>query len=182
MFQEDFEDWNESLFALGHRTVRTAVRDYIRNNGIYTGSARYISRQLADVLKEDKYMAWPEEEVAKHLKSGRTLNSCQNPAVRAKIEANISNAIGLTVIQPTATLNPTAAPNLTAAIYGTTLNPPIFTPMPSPSPPPAPGLTAKTLTDLSKLYSNEAKFGGEMYNILDAKLKIFREMCRMTDI
>jgi hypothetical protein len=57
MFQEDFENWDEDLFALGHKTVRAAVRDYIRNNGIYTGGARYISRQLADVLKEDKYTA-----------------------------------------------------------------------------------------------------------------------------
>jgi hypothetical protein len=120
--------------------------------------------------------------VAKHLKSGRTLNSCQNPAIRAKIEADINNAIGLTTIQPTATLNPTAAPNPTAELHGATLRPIIYTPIPSPSPPPALGLTAKALTDLSKLYSNEAKFGGEMYDILDAKLKIFREMCRMADI
>ena len=41
----------------------------------------------------------------------------------------------------------------------------------------------KALTDLSKLYSNEAlKFSGEKYDILDAKLKIFRETCRKAGI
>src|SRR4051794_31349573 len=39
-------------------------------------------------------------------------------------------------------------------------------------------ITTKALTDLSKLYNSEAlKFSGEMYDILDTKLKIFREMC-----
>ena len=50
--------------------------------------------------------------------------------------------------------------------------------------PPAQDLaTMKALTDLAKLYNNEAlKFSGEKYDILDAKLKIFRETCRKADI
>lgn len=38
--------------------------------------------------------------------------------------------------------------------------------------------TSKVLTDLGKLYYNDSnKFGGELYDILDAKLKIFRDLC-----
>jgi hypothetical protein len=68
------------------------------------------------------------------------------------------------------------------AAMGTTI--PQFTTFSSTSPiPPIQGLAIKILTDLSKLYNSEAlKFGGEMYDILDAKLKIFHEMCRKADV
>ena len=36
----------------------------------------------------------------------------------------------------------------------------------------------KLLTELTKLYSDqEKKFGGEMYNILNSKLRIFYDCC-----
>ena len=49
--------------------------------------------------------------------------------------------------------------------------------------PPIQGLMMKLLTDLSKLYNNKAlKFGSEMYDILDVKLKIFYEICYKANI
>ena len=168
LFQEDFEGWDEALFTLSHKTARTALRDYMRDNGISIGGAKYISQQLADVLREDKYMDWSEEEITKQLRSGRTFNSYQNPTVRARIEASMAAAAPTTIRTTMTTPTPTI-----------TLQKPIPGPIqfsPTPPPPPAHGLTTKALTDLSKLYNNEAmKFGGEMYDILDAKLRIFRE-------
>jgi len=179
LFQEDFEDWDENLFAMGHRSIRTTMRDFMRDNGINIGGARYISQQLANILKEGRYMEWPEEEITKQMKSGRTFNSYQNPAVRAKIEANINNTAAK--MQPT-----TTTPSPTTTSQGTTSGPTLSSPMLPPlhpPPPPANGPTIKALTDLSKLYHSETlKFGGEMYDILEAKLKIFRELCRKTDI
>jgi hypothetical protein len=69
-----------------------------------------------------------------------------------------------------------ATPNSTAALHGATLKSTLFTLTLFSSPLPVSSLMAKALTDLSKLYSNKAKFGGEMYNILDTKLKIFYKM------
>ena len=43
-------------------------------------------------------------------------------------------------------------------------------------------LNSKALTDLIKLYNDDNKFGGELYDILDAKLKIFRDLCKKTSI
>jgi len=119
-------------------------------------------------------MDWPEEEITKQLKSGRTFNSYQNPAIRARIEANMS-AIAPATVQTAITSNLTITPQRrTPEPTQSSLMPP---------PPPPHGLTTKALTDLSKLYNSETiKFGGEMYDILDAKLKIFCEMCRMVNI
>jgi hypothetical protein len=39
------------------------------------------------------------------------------------------------------------------------------------------GSIAKMLTDLNKFYTNELKFGGEFYDVLNAKLKVFYELC-----
>jgi hypothetical protein len=39
------------------------------------------------------------------------------------------------------------------------------------------GSIAKMLTNLNKLYTNELKFGGEFYDVLNAKLKVFYELC-----
>ncbi|RKF54613.1 integrase and RNaseH domain-containing protein [Golovinomyces cichoracearum] len=42
---------------------------------------------------------------------------------------------------------------------------------------------AKALTDLGKLYSDsDNKFGGERYDVLDTKLKIFKELCQKAGI
>jgi hypothetical protein len=43
-------------------------------------------------------------------------------------------------------------------------------------------VTAKMLEFLFKLYTNESKFGGEFYNVLNAKLQIFRNICRKVGI
>jgi hypothetical protein len=69
LFQEDFEDWDKNLFAMDHRSIRTTMRDFIRDNSINIGGARYISQQLANILKEDRYMEWPKEEITKQVKS-----------------------------------------------------------------------------------------------------------------
>jgi hypothetical protein len=39
------------------------------------------------------------------------------------------------------------------------------------------GSIAKMLTNLNKFYTNELKFGGEFYDVLNAKLKVFYELC-----
>ena len=89
-FYEDFEDWNNDLFKLGDKTIWTTLRNYMRDNGINVGGARYISDQLADVLNKDRYMEWPKEEITKQLKSGQIFNSYQNLDVQARFKASIA--------------------------------------------------------------------------------------------
>ena len=43
-------------------------------------------------------------------------------------------------------------------------------------------LNSKALTDLVKLYNDDNKFNSELYNILDAKLKIFKDLCKKANI
>ena len=42
--------------------------------------------------------------------------------------------------------------------------------------------TSKALTDLGKLYDNNKKFGGDLYDILDSKIKIFRDLCNKAGV
>jgi hypothetical protein len=128
-FQEDFEGWNNNLFMLGDRTIRVTLRDYMKDNDINIGGAKYISQQLTDILKEDQYMEWPKEEIVKQLKNGRPFNSYQNPTVWARIEANNATTIEPIKIQTTITLDFT-----TTTGKWVTPEPTI----PSPTPPPLP--------------------------------------------
>jgi hypothetical protein len=86
------------------------------------------------------------------------------------------------MIQPTVTLNLVATPNPIVKLYGVILRSIIYTSILFLLPLLAFSLMVKALMDLSKLYGNEIKFSSEMYDILDAKLKIFHKMCRMADI
>jgi hypothetical protein len=184
-FQEDFEGWTEELFALGHKTIRTTLRDFLRDNGVCVGGTKYISQQLFNVLQEDKYTEWPAEEVTKQVKTGRDFNSYQNPIFRAKMEGNNTEPQVKTLPQQ---IVQHSQQQMTTPEHVTTRTPhegtPEFAPFNQAPPfPPTQDLKAKALTDLSKLYNSETlKFGGEMYDILDAKLKIFREMCRKADV
>ncbi|KAK2005367.1 hypothetical protein LZ32DRAFT_642395 [Colletotrichum eremochloae] len=56
-------------------------------------------------------------------------------------------------------------------------------PLDSPVPPPIyTNPTARQLTDLSKLLTDDMKYGGEMYDVLDIKLNIFRDTCSKVGI
>jgi hypothetical protein len=236
-FLEDFEGWTEELFALGNKSIRTTLRDYLRDNGVCAGGTRYVSQQLFNLLQQDKYLEWPQEEIAKQMKTGREFKSWQNPSFRAKIEAgNFEDQVKEppqplnTTQQPQQQKQTSATTNLIAATRGSheakqdfasfnqtppfpptqgqTSKPnPTFFNQPPPFPPPPQGetsrsdptsfnqfnqtqpipptqdLTIKALTDLGKLYNSEdLKFGGEMYDVLGAKLKIFNEKCRRSGI
>jgi hypothetical protein len=39
-FLEDFEGWTEELFALGNKSIRATLRDYLRDNGVCAGGTR----------------------------------------------------------------------------------------------------------------------------------------------
>jgi hypothetical protein len=38
------------------------------------------------------------------------------------------------------------------------------------------------LTDLTKLYTDDLKFGGELYDVLDLKIQVFKNLCRKAGI
>jgi hypothetical protein len=43
-------------------------------------------------------------------------------------------------------------------------------------------VNAKALTDLTKFYTEDLKFGGEFYDILDFKIQVFKNFCRKAGI
>ncbi len=48
--------------------------------------------------------------------------------------------------------------------------------------PPQATNNAKMLTDLAKLYTDERRYGGDLYDVLDSKLRIFQDSCRKVGI
>ena len=194
---------------MAHKRIRTPLRDFLRDNGVCVGGTKYISHQLFDVLQEDRYKEWPEEEIARQIKTGRDFNSYQNPAFRAKMESKylIPQAKKFSPQQhterqyaerqPPQTQTPQEQPSA-PPMPGSTTMPmpgPATMPIPRPETPhrptprfapyqqPTQDLPTKALTDLTKLYSDEAlKFSGDKYDILDAKLKVFHEMYCKADI
>jgi hypothetical protein len=177
-YQEDFEGWTKELFTLGHKDIRSMLRDILKDNSINVGGTKYVSHQLFNILQEDKYREWPKEEIARQMKTGRSFNSYQNPEFCTKRIDNHTNEYrDRTITQPKQgeqqIQRRTVIPSPVVTRIETELTALDTTP----------ALTTKALTDLSKLYHSEnLKFGGEMYDILDAKLKIFRDLCRKADV
>ena len=64
-FCEDFEGWNEEMFVNIHLDFRRILKTTLRHGGVYTGHTNgIISKQLVELLKNQKLLKWDDSELA----------------------------------------------------------------------------------------------------------------------
>jgi hypothetical protein len=157
-FQEDFQGVTKDHFKLADGDRNKALRDLLRHNGVWvlTGRGVEIASALANCAREDEPVSWTKEAIQEHVKNYGNFNSY--------VIDNIIKTGG-------------------SAIKFGTGDPPL-----PPSPQlgiPAPYVKqkdpARDITNLSKMYTDSQKYGGQDDNF-DFKLIIFNTYCTQLNI
>jgi hypothetical protein len=165
-FRNDFEGWTKDTFLKAGGRLITALRDHLRDHGVFVAIAnqRRIAENLAEVCdsRKDEYHEWTEEEVEYQMRNGNVFRSRFNPDPTRK-EGSIYRVLSGTP----PTVSNTQIPRQTS----------FQTNRPSHQYQTQHDSTSKRITDLEKLYNEEKKFGGGLYDILDSKIKIFHDNC-----
>ncbi|RKF65586.1 integrase and RNaseH domain-containing protein, partial [Golovinomyces cichoracearum] len=199
----DFEGWTVELFNKADRNLRGALKSHLNDHGLYIAKAsknETVSDQFFNLLTNADY-EWPESEAETYKKSrphkfmsNKILadqiqqNACHS-SDRLDVPTNTSSEILKS--NPTSILNDDKGParastsrwDVNSAKMTTTFDK-NDAKNDNRSDTFQQGATiVKALTDLGKLYSDsDNKFGGERYDVLDTKLKIFKELCQKAGI
>jgi len=165
-FREDFMGWTADTWALGNVNIVRDFRDFLRRNGVYVAeNGNPIASNIQAVITSTEEPIWTEAKIIRQLRKPKNnpyssegnFNSYQNP----------QNADP----PPGAALPPRGALPLRVA--------------PPPPPPlqPTGEPLPREVTNLMKVYSDEEKkFGGELYDMLGAKLQVFYDCCNKVGI
>ena len=219
-------DWTEPLFAQADKTVRTALKNHLRDHGLYVGGKSKVTQQLVDLLDNGKVPEWPEEDLDKERKAKRrnfkshTFNPGfdQPECTETSSEVLPTRKLRSLIKTPKATettkdletakepkepakktkktggpVNPSEDDGLSVEVGVKFLGDSIggkdtpvvdqvksltqFLANTDLTSAPYPVGTGRLLTELGKVYNDDKKFSGEKYDVLDAKLKIFFDLC-----
>ncbi|CAE7020344.1 hypothetical protein PTTW11_03048 [Pyrenophora teres f. teres] len=147
-FQEAFRGWTLNHFEEIDTRVRTAVKNVLRDRGVYIekNSHNSIAQQLVHVLSLTRSPDWPIEELnVMRLNPDFKCRQIAEEAQQARATQQGSNP-------------PTQSPSTS------------YTASPAQT-----NITA--LTNLPKVYSEEEKFSGDKYDVLNNKIVIFKDHC-----
>ena len=79
-FKEDFEGWTTEIFSLANTDLRRDLRNYLRDHGVFVvKDGKKIAERLADVVKNEEYHEWTDEEIKLQISTSNTFNSRFNP-------------------------------------------------------------------------------------------------------
>ena len=83
-FQEDFAGWKQETFEIAENADVRALRDHMRMYGVYAPKdGRRIAANLAEIVEQDEYHEWTEDEVNHHLRHYTEFHSRWNPSRRS---------------------------------------------------------------------------------------------------
>jgi hypothetical protein len=219
--KDDFAEWTEDHFKTTDKTLRTTLKNYLKDHGVFVGNEGTVSKQLASTIQHDEYPKWPEKEAQKYRETRRKkfqsyrnnpgfdkpgiepnseqevpvekekLSKRDKPATTTRKSASKETARKAMKSSKRAAADPDDDDGSDSSSSSDSDNnddslvdPVNLTNNGGITPAPAFGMTtSKVLTDLSKLYcDNSKKFGGDLYDILDAKIKIFRDLCNKAGV
>jgi hypothetical protein len=169
-FHDDFEGFTVEIFTRANRKALKPLREHLVMHGVWVDRARGTlswAKCLHDCLRETEPAEWTQERI----KERAPLLEQQK-----RIARNTTNAL-----QPQSSQLPGSHPAQQPPRQPTPIQPEEELAQQLVR---APGPTiSKLLTELTKLYSDqEKKFGGELYDILAIKLRIFYDSCRKVGI
>jgi hypothetical protein len=190
-FRVDFADWPEDYFKITDKTIRMAMKTFLKDHGIYIKDVDTVSKQLFTAAQHKELPQWPSKEAEDYWTTrGEKFQSYSCPGFNQAI--TVARTIKTRPLdnQPLAEARP--LDNQPLAETRPFDNPPLAETRPldnqplveTPTTSPVSTTTPRMLTDLAKMYSSndDEKFGGEMYDILDSKVQIFTDFCEKAGI
>ena len=151
-FTTSFQNWTKELFDKAKNDLVIALREQLRRHGVFIAKdGKSVAGNMAKALEGD-FHEWTDSEVDYRLKTAKIFNSSFNPNRSQNQTHNPQQQIRSSQF----TLQGTSTP--------------LHTPTGGDN-------NSRFLTDLTKLYNDDKRFGGELYDIFDSKYKIFCDDC-----
>ncbi|EGY23394.1 uncharacterized protein VDAG_04832 [Verticillium dahliae VdLs.17] len=182
----DFEEWEAETFMLAPNSIIRYLREYLLCQGVFVATdGNRIANNVYEAVKRGNFRTWTNAEMTEVAGKNSTFReNLADPDFFSDISTPIRPYIPPSATTPVSIRQSPAIshqghssgyqdrPPVPAVTHRHT--PPTVIPGHMPSP--------KQLTDLTKLYTDDMKYGGGMYDILESKLLIFRDNCHKAGI
>lgn len=173
VYQEDFEEWTVDHWKLVATPIRRDFRDFLRRYGIFVKKERDIPKSLTDLAVEEEQHKWTPEEIKQQMDKEPKTNafvtqpgsffSKLNPFYKPPRESigDLSTVAGKRGSPPR-----THGFNDYQPILEIDTDVPV-----------------REITNLMKIYQDDKlKYGGEIYDVIDTKLQIFKDYCHKAGV
>jgi hypothetical protein len=196
IFHEDFENFTVEIFSQAHRQALRDLRTHLENNGVWIRRVKGLSytRVLKECLEEKNPHEWTEQETRERNRSTHQsttqpaqqtqASQLQTPGTERAIEAPVPPRNRLqwhqqrTYETPQPPEQSQSLPPFPSIQQQRRQSHQPYEQFPIPRQGDKDDTPSKLLTDLMKIYnSDERKYGGEEYDILDIKLQVFYDCC-----
>lgn len=154
--QATFAGWTTELFHRCDQLVRRTMKELYRSRGVYIpiNARGSVAQQLVDLLTLEQCTLWPEKDL--EIAMGDPNFKCRQSLGMS----SRNNAI--VAVLPQCRVQQPLTSNAQAACQ--------------------PLSDSHTLINLSELYTEEMKFNGGLYDVLNLKLKIFYDLCEKAGV
>ncbi|KAK1992527.1 hypothetical protein LX36DRAFT_617431, partial [Colletotrichum falcatum] len=153
---EDFDEWTNEDFENADKGLIKKFRDFLVTNGVYVNKTQRgtVASRVYNAIKQEEYDVWDEKRIAEVIKTNQAFRERMNSKDFAE---NVTDSYVCTFKIPVK-IPPDSHENN--------------------------GPTPRQLTDLIKLYSDDAesKYGGKAYDTIDSKLPVFYDLCASVGI
>ncbi len=195
IFHEDFENFTIEIFSQAHRQALRDLRTHLENNGVWIRRVKGSSyaKVLKECLEEENPHEWTEQETRERNQSAH--QSAAQPAQQSQVpqlqtprtEQAAQTAVPPRRLQwhqqrtyetPQSPDQPQSLPPFSSIRQQRRPSHQPYGQFPIPEQGDKDDTPSKLLTDLMKIYnSDERKYSGEEYDILDVKLQVFYDCC-----
>ncbi|KAL0929723.1 uncharacterized protein CTRU02_215366 [Colletotrichum truncatum] len=179
----DFADWSEEDFQNVPPPILRFFRDHLIGNGVYVEmDGKKISKNVALALKKEEFHYWSPQELEQGVKRYRNLKALiKDPEFHEEITrpATVANSTGGRV-EPTLQPPPPQEQQQWQLPYRPPH--PTVSPLTDFQPYESTDRIGKQLTEFAKLYPDDMKYSGDMYDVLEKKMPVFVDHCRMLGI
>ena len=191
IFHEDFENFTIEIFSQAHRQALRDLRTHLENNGVWIRRVKgsLYAKVLKECLEEENPHEWTEQETRERNQSVH--QSAAQPAQQSQVpqlqtpgtEQAAQTAVPPRRLQwhqqrtyetPQSPDQPQSLPPFSSIRQQHRPSHQPYGQFPIPEQGDKDDTPSKLLTDLMKIYnSDERKYSGEEYDILDVKLQVF---------
>ena len=195
IFHEDFENFTIEIFSQAHRQALRDLRTHLENNGVWIRRVKGSSyaKVLKECLEEENPHEWTEQETRErnqsaHQFAAQPVQQSQVPQLQTPgTEQAAQTAVPPRRLQwhqqrtyetPQSPDQPQSLPPFSSIRQQRRPSHQPYRQFPIPEQGDKDDTPSKLLTDLMKIYnSDERKYSGEEYDILDVKLQVFYDCC-----
>ena len=202
-FQGDFKEWTKEMFERAHRSASQDLKRILRLNGVYTGRINGpLIEQLIDLAHRESFPEWPEDDLknrdfnpASHAyrrkqQLGKTINEkpTEKPTEKTHEEDVQQSTEGHQDDQRTddrrtpfsrPSTTPFSRPHYTPDASDELYDPYRMLP---PRPVKTVPLDPNIMRTFTNMWPKDMDYSGELYDILDDKVRLFFSFCENANI